>query len=89
MACQKCSSENQGTFNGEVSIRFPGPKGLDKSIVLVYSDLAVCLKCGSTEFAVPEKELRVLLHDSSVDDAIVVTETETGKVEYASTYDVA
>jgi hypothetical protein len=77
MACQKCSSENQSTFNGEVAIHFPGLKGLDKSTVLVYSKLTVCLTCGSTEFTVPERELRVLQHDASVVDALVLTERGT------------
>lgn len=75
MACQKCSSENQRTFNGEVAIHFTGLNGLDKPIVWVFPKLAVCLECGSTDFVVPERELRVLLHDSSVRDAIVLTET--------------
>ena len=71
MACQKCSSENQSTLNAEVAIHFPGLEGLDKSIVFVYPKLALCLTCGFTEFTVPERELRVLLHDTSVVNAIV------------------
>jgi hypothetical protein len=74
MACQKCSSENQSTFNGEVGIHFPGLEGLNKSLVFVYPKLAVCLNCGFTEFTVPERQLRVLQHDTAVDDAIVLTE---------------
>lgn len=65
MACQKCSSENQNTFNGEIAIHFPGLKGLDKPIVWVFPKVAVCLECGSAEFVVPERELRVLLGDNS------------------------
>lgn len=77
MGCQKCSSENQSTFNGEVAIHFPGLKGLDKSIVWVYPKLALCLSCGLTEFTVPERELRVLLHDTSVVNAVVSPERGT------------
>jgi hypothetical protein len=77
MICQKCSSENQSTFNGEVAIHFLGLKGLDKSIVWVFPKLAVCLRRGFTEFTVPERELRVLLHDTSVVDAIVLTASGT------------
>lgn len=77
MACKKCSSENQSTFNGEVAIHFTGLNGLDKPIVLVFPKLAVCLECGFTEFVVPERELRVLLHDSSVRGAIVFAERRT------------
>ena len=72
MVCQKCSCEKQSMFNGEVAFHFPGLKGLDKSIVFVFPKLAVCLACGYTEFTVPDRELRVLLHDSSVDGAIVL-----------------
>jgi hypothetical protein len=63
-------------LNGEIAIHFPGLNGLDKSIVWVFSKLAVCLRCGFTEFIVPETELRVLLHDASGDDAMVLTETD-------------
>ena len=77
MACQKCRFENQSTFNGEVAIHFTGLDGLDKPIVWVFPKLAVCLECGSTEFVVPEREMRVLLHDSSIRDAIVLTERGT------------
>lgn len=76
MACKKCSSENQSTFNGEVAIHFTGLKGLDKPIVWVFPKLAVCLECGSTEFVVPETELRVLLHGSSARDAIAFLSRE-------------
>ena len=56
--CKSCQLENQHTFNGEVAIHFPGPKGLDKPIVFVYPKLLVCMNCGFTEFAVPETGLR-------------------------------
>lgn len=77
MGCQKCSSEKQRTFNGELAIHFPGLEGLDKSIVWVFPKLAVCLTCGYTEFTVPERELRVLLHDTSPVNEIVLTERGT------------
>jgi hypothetical protein len=60
MACPKCSSENQSSFNGEVAIHFPGLKGLNKPIVWVFPKLAVCLDCGFAQFAVPESETRLL-----------------------------
>ena len=60
MACERCDSGNQSTFNGEVAIHFPGLKGLDKPIVWVFPKLVVCLHCGLTEFNVPESETRVL-----------------------------
>ena len=60
MACRRCASGSQGTFDGEVAIHFPGLKGLDKPIVLVFPKLLVCLHCGLTEFTVPENETRAL-----------------------------
>jgi hypothetical protein len=54
---------------------------LDKPIVWAFPKLAVCLECGSAEFVVPDRELRVLLHDTSVVNAIVLT--ERGKPEIA------
>ncbi len=60
MVCKRCTTDNQRAFSGEVAIHFPGLKGLDKPIVLVYPTLLVCLECGLTEFTVPEKELSML-----------------------------
>lgn len=60
MTCSRCGCDRQSTFNGEVAIHFPGLKGLDKPIVLVFPKLVVCLDCGLTEFTVPESETRVL-----------------------------
>jgi hypothetical protein len=65
MACQKCSTGSQSTFNGEVAIHFPGLKGLDKPIVWVYPKLLVCMNCGFTEFAIPEIELRRLVEGAA------------------------
>jgi hypothetical protein len=61
MACQMCGSDNQGNFNGEIAIHFPGLKGIDKPIVWVFPKLLLCLDCGTTEFAIPEAELRSLV----------------------------
>jgi hypothetical protein len=58
--CSSCQSANQGTFNGEIAIHFPGLEGLDKPIVWVFPKLLVCLNCGFTEFTIPETELREL-----------------------------
>lgn len=62
MACKQCDSENQGKFGSEMAIHYPGLKGLDKPIVMVFRGLLVCLNCGFTEFTVPESELRLLEH---------------------------
>ena len=67
MACKKCSSENQSTFNGEIGIHFPGLKGVDKPIVWVFPKLLVCMNCGFTEFAIPETERRQLVEGAAGD----------------------
>ena len=77
MPCKSCQSLNQRNLNGEIGINFPGLNGLDKPKVFVFPKLLVCLNCGFTEFAIPEKELDVLVHNSSGDDA-------TGSVDRTS-----
>jgi len=72
MGCKACTSDNQSSFNGEIAIHFSGLKGLDKPIVWVFPKLAVCLECGSTEFIVPERELRVLVQGVPLEGAVVL-----------------
>jgi hypothetical protein len=65
MSCKSCPSDNGRTFNGEIAIHFPGLQGLDKPIVWVFPELTVCLKCGLSEFVVPERELQLLVEGVS------------------------
>ena len=58
--CKSCGSINIDKFIGEMGIRRPGLKNIDKPSVLVYSELIVCLNCGKAEFVVPKAELRLL-----------------------------
>jgi hypothetical protein len=60
MSCRSCTSENQEEFGCEISIHFPGMKGLDRPAVLVFPRLVVCVDCGFTEFTVPAAELHLL-----------------------------
>jgi hypothetical protein len=60
MSCSGCQSDKQRVFNGEIAVHFPGLEGLDKPIVWVFPELVVCLDCGFTGFAVPERELQIL-----------------------------
>ena len=60
MACKRCSSDKQSEFGVEMNFHFPGYEGLDKSPVLVFPMVMVCLDCGFAEFIVPEGELQVL-----------------------------
>jgi predicted nucleic-acid-binding Zn-ribbon protein len=60
MTCRSCGSENQTKFSAEINIHFLGLKNMDKSAVLVFPKLLVCLDCGFTEFITAETELRLL-----------------------------
>lgn len=60
MTCKSCGSANQKKFIGEMGIRTPGLKNIDKPTVWVFPQLIVCLDCGTAEFVVPETELRLL-----------------------------
>jgi len=64
MVCPRCSPDKLTKCNPEISIHFPGWIGLDKPTVLVFPQLAVCLKCGFAEFQIPEGELRKLVEDA-------------------------
>ena len=74
MTCNRCHSEKQNVFSGEVAIHFPGRKGLEKPIVWAFPKLVVCLQCGFTEFTVPERELQVLQQEFPVEGAVVLPE---------------
>jgi hypothetical protein len=60
MPCKSCGSINQSKFTAEMAIHFPGLKNLDKPAVWVFSEIAICLVCGTAEFTLPESELRRL-----------------------------
>jgi hypothetical protein len=60
VSCKSCGSVNQRKFTGEIGIHFPGLKSIDKPVAWVFPEIVVCLECGTTEFAVPEAELRLL-----------------------------
>ena len=59
MPCKSCGSDNQGKFAGEMGIHFPGLRDLDKPAVWLFPEIVVCLDCGTSEFVVPEVELRL------------------------------
>ncbi len=70
MSCKSCQSEHQSKLTSEIAIHFPGLKGLDKPIVWVFPKVLVCLDCGFAEFAVPERELSVLVKGTAVEGAL-------------------
>jgi hypothetical protein len=41
---------------------------------MVFPKLAVCLRCGFTEFTVPERELSVLVNGAPVEGAVVLVQ---------------
>jgi uncharacterized Zn finger protein len=57
MRCKSCGSANQHKFIGEMGIRSPGLKNIDKPTVCVFPQLIVCLNCGRAELVVPKNEL--------------------------------
>jgi hypothetical protein len=71
--CKRCGCQNPQPFDGEVAIHFPGPDGIDRPIVWVFPELAVCFHCGFAEFTVPERELTVLSTGKAVDGAAVLS----------------
>ena len=77
MSCKSCKSTHQTNLNGEIGIHFPGLKGLNKPITWVFPTLVACLDCGFTEFTVPEKELGVLVSESSMENPGGSTGEET------------
>ena len=60
MSCKSCNSDNKHLFSAEVAIHFPGHKGWEMPLILVFPKLTVCLECGLAEFDIPERELRAL-----------------------------
>lgn len=60
LPCKACGSENVQKMRGEIAMRSPGLKNIDKPVVWLFPDILVCMDCGVAEFAVPEDELRML-----------------------------
>ena len=69
MFCHHCESACK-SFTSEIAIHFPGLNGLNKPLVWVFPEVMVCLKCGTAEFVVPEKERRVLVEEEPIDGVI-------------------
>jgi hypothetical protein len=60
MQCKSCGLAKHKKFIAEMGIHFPELKNADKPVVWVFSDLVVCLNCGTADLAVPETELLLL-----------------------------
>jgi len=66
MPCKSCGSVNQEKFSAEMVIHFPELKDVDKPVVWVFPEIAVCLNCGGADFAVPEAELLQLANGDAI-----------------------
>ncbi len=60
MSCASCQSDNQMEVSTEMMIHFCGGENAGDPGVLAFPNAVVCLDCGSSQFAIPEMELRVL-----------------------------
>ena len=58
--CRLCSSPNEAEFTAEMMIHFGGRKHLENPGVLAFSEILICLDCGSTRFRIAETELKLL-----------------------------
>ncbi len=58
MPCRSCGSRNQAEYGAEINIHLPRDR--NKTAVLLFPKLVVCLDCGIAEFTIPEAELRLL-----------------------------
>ena len=72
MFCKECGGKDSRTFNGEMSMQFGGLDGMNKPIVLVYSKVDVCMKCGLAGFKVPEPAIEVLRTGRPIAGAMIV-----------------
>jgi hypothetical protein len=60
MACRSCGSKVPTEFAAEMSVHVLGLENVDKSTVLIFPRLLVCMNCGFTELTMAENELRLL-----------------------------
>ena len=65
MICKSCGSKNLGSFLGEMALHFPGLNNIDTPTAWVFGEVSVCLDCGTTQFAVPELQLKMLSQGTS------------------------
>jgi hypothetical protein len=61
MTCKSCGSKKVRNYKAEIAILLPEPENRAEPTVLVWVEVAVCSACGVAQFAVPNRELRLLL----------------------------
>jgi len=64
MSCPACRLDNQMKFSGEMMVHLGGLKNLDKSCVMLFPKVLVCLGCGFSQFTFTKAELALLASDS-------------------------
>jgi hypothetical protein len=64
MSCPACASCNQVEFSAEMIVHLGGLRNLDKSGVVLFPTLLICVSCGFSQFTVPKAELALLASDS-------------------------
>jgi hypothetical protein len=55
--------DNQVEFSAEMLVHLGGIKNLDKSGVVLFPKVLVCLDCGFSQFTAPKAELALLASD--------------------------
>jgi hypothetical protein len=64
MSCPKCTLRNQMEFSAEMMVHHRGFRNLDKSGVVLFPKVLVCLDCGFSQFTAPKAALALLASDS-------------------------
>jgi hypothetical protein len=64
MSCPACKLNDQIEFSAEMLVHIGGIKNLDKSGVMLFQKVLVCLDCGFSQFTVPKAELASLASSS-------------------------
>ena len=72
VSCPLCASGNQAESRGEMIPHFCGLKNLDKSGVLLFPNLQVCLDCGFSRFRTTETELALLAGGTSTSERLTM-----------------
>jgi hypothetical protein len=60
MACKKCASANERSFNAELTAAFKEIESLNQAPVYMSQEILICLDCGHTELTFPPKALELL-----------------------------
>jgi len=82
MSCPLCGSGNQAERTAEMVVHVSGLKNLDNPGVWVFSEVLVCLDCGSSLFTVPKTELASIAKYTREDKSSTL-ESSAGDVPFS------